>query len=92
MGWFVRIFHRRKYSVSVNETNATFLYRERGRQIHVAGEAMADGYAVYSSSINAWEPHPGAATPPTIDDNERQRIASNIRSYFIERGKTVYLS
>jgi hypothetical protein len=49
---------------------------------------MADGFAVYSSSIREWDTAPAQA----IDECERQRIAANIRQYYVDRGKKVYLS
>ena len=88
MGLLARMLRREAYSVSFDKANTTFLYRERGRRIHVSGEAMADGYAVYASSIRECEPIPAE----TIDDAERQRIAINIRQYYTDRGKNVYLS
>jgi hypothetical protein len=83
-----RILHRKGYAVSLDRTRSTFLYKEPGRSMRVLGETMPDGYAVYSSSIREWE------TLPTelITDSERQRIATNIRSYFIDRGKNIYLT
>lgn len=55
---------------------------------------MPDGYAVYSSSIIKWETEPGprAIDEPPIDEAERQRIAANIRRYFEDRGRVVYVS
>jgi hypothetical protein len=82
------MLRRKGYSVSHDKARSTFLYRERGRRIHVSGEAMADGFAVYSSSIRQWETAPAE----TIDESERQRIAANIRQYYVDRGKKVYLS
>jgi hypothetical protein len=93
MGWFGRVFGGNGYSVSVDEARSTFLYRERGRRIQVSGETMADGYAVYSASIRAWETgSPNTLPNPVIDDAERLRIASNIRTYFVRRGKNIYLT
>jgi|GEM_PF-6839828 len=88
MSWLARIFRRRAFTVSIDETHATFLYRERGRRIRVSGEAMADGYAIYAASISAWE----NVADATIDDAERQRIAANICSYLTDRGNSVYLA
>lgn len=83
-----KLLRRKDFSVSLDKTGSTFHYRERGRTLRVSGETMAQGYAVYSSSIKQWENAPAEA----IDEAERQRIASNIRSYYVERGKAVYLS
>ncbi len=83
-----RILHRKGYTVSLGRGETSFLYREPGRRIRVLGEAMADGYAVYSHSIREWETLPAEV----INDAERQRIAANIRAYFVDRGKNVYLS
>jgi len=83
-----RILHRKGYSVSLDKAHCTFVYRERGRHLRVSGEAMPDGYAVYASSIRQWD----GAPLESIDDHDRLRIAANIRSYFIDRGKNVYLS
>lgn len=88
MGLFTRMLRRDSYSVSLNKEGSTFLYRERNRCIQVAGESMAHGYAIYVSSIKHWENKP--AEP--INDAERQRIAANIRQYFVDRGEAVYLS
>ena len=54
----------------------------------VSGETMADGYAVYSSSIKNWEATPGEL----INDNDRLRITANIKNYLIDRGNNVYIS
>jgi hypothetical protein len=89
MSLFARLLQRRKgYSVSLDKTRSTFLYRERDRRMQISGEAMPDGYAIYASSIREWETTPAIV----IDDAERQRIASNIRQYYVDRGKNVYLS
>jgi hypothetical protein len=92
MSFFLRLLHRQAFSVSLNKADSTFLYRERGRRLRVPGEAMADGFAVYASAIRQWESPPGATPAELIDDNERQRIATNIRNHFVGRGKNVYLS
>jgi len=88
MRFITRLFRPKGFTVSLDERRCTFVYRERGRRLQVSGEAMADGYAVYASSIRHWDNKPAEI----IDDNERQRIATNIRSHFVERGKNVYLS
>lgn len=88
MRFLTRLFRPKSFSVSLDEGRCTFVYRERGRQLQVSGEPMADGYAVYASSIRHWDSGPAEM----IDDNERQRIAANIHSHFVERGKNVYLS
>jgi hypothetical protein len=88
MRFLTRMLHRKSFSVSLDKADCTFLYRERGRRLHIRGEAMADGYAVYASTIRQWDSVP----VELIDDSERQRIATNIRSHFVDRGKNVYLS
>lgn len=88
MGLLARIFRREEFSVSLDKARCTFLYRERGRKLVVPGEAMADGYAVYASGIRQWD----SPVVELIDDEERQRIAGNIRRHFVDRGKNVYLS
>jgi hypothetical protein len=88
MRFLIRLFRPKGFSVSLDKGGCTFVYRERGRRLQVSGEAMADGYAVYASSIRRWE----SGSAEIIDDNERQRIATNIRNHFVDRGKNVYLS
>jgi hypothetical protein len=88
MGFLARILRPPGYRVSHDKLQSSFLYRERGRRMRVSGEAMADGIAIYSSSIRQWESAPAEA----VDDSERQRIAANIRQYYVDRGKKVYLS
>jgi hypothetical protein len=86
------MLRRKGFRVSLDKAESTFLYRERGRRLRIPGEAMADGVAVYASSIRQWDSEPGVSRAELIDDNERQRIATNIRNHFVERGKNVYLS
>lgn len=88
MRTLLSILGRKTYRVKLDKVHCSFLYRERGRRILVPGEAMADGYAVYASCVGNWQFTPAE----TIDDNERQRIAVNIRNYFVNRGKNIYLS
>ena len=88
MSLLARILRRPGYRVSHDKLDSSFLYRERGRRIRVSGETMADGFAVYSSSIRQWE----SAPAESIDESERQRIAANIRQYYVDRGKKVYLT
>lgn len=88
MGLVDKLLHRGEFSVTLDKAGSTFHYREQGRHLYVAGETMAHGYAVYASSIQKWENAPEVF----IDEAERQRIATNIRSYYVERGQTVYLS
>jgi len=88
MRFLTRLFRPKGFSVTLDKGRCTFVYRERGRRLQVPGEAMADGYAVYASSIRQWE----SGQTGVIDDNERQRIATNIRNHFVDRGKNVYLS
>jgi len=76
------------YSVSLDKAQGSFVYRERGRKLKVAGEAMADGWAVYASSIREWDSGP----TEVIGDNDRLRIAANIRAYYVDRGQNIYLS
>jgi hypothetical protein len=88
MRFLARMLRPKGFSVSLDKAHCTFHYRERGRQLQIPGEPMADGYAVYASAIRQWDTSPAEQ----IDDNERQRIATNIRSHFIGQGKNVYLS
>jgi hypothetical protein len=88
MGLLAKLLRQGAYSVSLDKARSTFHYREQGRSLHVSGEIMAHGYAVYSASIQQWENAPG----DVIDEAERKRIAANIRSYYEERGRSVYLS
>jgi hypothetical protein len=88
MAFLLRLLRPRGYRVSLDKNHCSFLYRERGRRVRVPGEAMADGFAVYASSIRQWESSPS----DVIDDKERQRIATNIREYFVDRGKNIYIS
>jgi hypothetical protein len=83
-----RRLRRRNYSVSLDKDQGSFVYQEQGRKLTVAGEAMADGWAVYASSIRQWESGPSE----TIGDNDRLRIAANIRAYYVDRGHNIYLS
>jgi hypothetical protein len=85
---FFRRLRRKSYSVSLDKAQGSFVYRERGRQLKVAGEAMPDGWAVYASSIRQWE----SGATEVIGDNDRLRIASNIRAYYVDRGQNIYLS
>jgi hypothetical protein len=86
MGWFSSLFGR-GFSVSIDGT-PTITYREGARKMRIAGEIMADGYAIYAASIKHWENQPNEP----VDETERQRIASNVQQYLAGKGKTVYLS
>ncbi len=56
--------------------------------MQIRGEAMPDGYAVFASSIRHWD----ATAKEAINEMERQRITANIHSYFVDRGKNIYIS
>jgi hypothetical protein len=88
MGMLDKLLRRQDFTVSLDKAGSTFHYKERGRSLHASGETMPHGYAVYSSSIKQWDNAPAEV----IDEAERQRIAANIRSYYVDRGKAVYLS
>jgi hypothetical protein len=54
----------------------------------IAGEMLMDGFSVFVASITAWNDSQGEL----INESERARIVSNVKSYLEARGQRVYLS
>jgi hypothetical protein len=80
-GWLRRgrISSDEGFSISmVDRTH--LLYRDGQRKVTIAGEMLANGFALYRSTIGPWDD----STP--IDDQERQRIADRIKRALESQG------
>ena len=63
----------------------SLLYTEGERQMHVTTEAEPSGLAVALDTIGRWDDNPSR----TVSDDDKQRIANNIRRALEWRGYTV---
>jgi hypothetical protein len=86
LGWFRKLLWRQSYR-AYPISRSMIRYVEQGRKMDIAGEMLSDGFAIYVSSIVAWNDSRGEL----ISDLERERIKNNVQCSLERLGMRVYL-